>query len=78
MKFNRAKYKALHLDQSNPKPRYRLGREWLQGSPEEQDLGVSVDERFNMSEQCSPEGQLCAGLKCDQQVEGGDSAPLLS
>ena len=78
MKFNRAKYKALHLDQSNPKPRYRLGREWLQGSPEEQDLGVSVDERFNMSEQCGPEGQLCAGLKCHQQVEGGDSAPLLS
>ena len=29
---------------------------------------------------CSPEGQLYPGLhqeKCDQQVEGGDSAPLL-
>jgi len=29
---------------------------------------------------CSPEGQLCPELhqeKCDQQVQGGDSAPLL-
>ena len=29
---------------------------------------------------CSPEGQLCLGMqqeKCDQQVEGGNSAPLL-
>jgi len=31
----------------------RMGREWLQSSSEEKDLGVSVDERPNMSCQCA-------------------------
>ena len=49
MKFNKAKCKVLHLGQGNPKHRYRLGREWLESSPEEKDLVVSIDKRFNMS-----------------------------
>jgi len=46
MKFNKSKCKVLHL---GPKHRYRLGRQWLENSAEEKDLGVMVDERFNMS-----------------------------
>ena len=52
VKFSKAKCKVLHLSSGNLKHRYRLGREWLESSPEEKDLGVSVDERPNMSRQC--------------------------
>ena len=50
MKFNRAKHNVLHPGWDNTKHRYGLCREWLERSPEEKDLGVLVNERFNMSQ----------------------------
>lgn len=34
MKLNKTKCKTLHLGQDNPKHKFKLGREWIEGSSE--------------------------------------------
>ncbi|GAB0186404.1 mitochondrial enolase superfamily member 1 [Grus japonensis] len=43
MKFNKTKGKVLHMGQRNPKHNYRLGRKWIESSPEEKDLEMLID-----------------------------------
>ena len=52
MRFSKGKYTVLHLGRNNLTHQCRLGGDLLERSSVEKDLGVLVDNRLTMSQQC--------------------------
>uniref|UniRef100_A0A670IJS6 Reverse transcriptase domain-containing protein n=1 Tax=Podarcis muralis TaxID=64176 RepID=A0A670IJS6_PODMU len=52
MNFNREKCKVLHLGKKKESHKYKMGDTWLESSTCEKDLGVLVDHKLDMSQQC--------------------------
>jgi len=78
MRFNKGKGRVLHLGRNNLMHQYRLGVDLLKSSSVERDLGVLVDDRLTMSQQCALGAKNASGiLGCIKRSVGSRSREVL-
>ncbi|GAB0176148.1 mitochondrial enolase superfamily member 1 [Grus japonensis] len=78
MKFNKGKCRVLHLGKNNPMHQYRLGVDLLGSSTAEKDLGVLVDNKLSMNQQCALVAKAANGiLGCMQKSVASRSREVI-
>ena len=77
MEFNKGKCRVLHLGRNNLMNQYRLRADLLERSSMERDLGVLVDNKLTMSQQCALAAKKASGiLGCTRKSVARESREL--